>query len=400
MLTVEEASERILGGFKPLEAESVAIDQARGRILAAPAVAALTQPPHDHSAMDGYAVRSADLGDLPIELFIIGEAPAGQPFEGEVKPGEALRIFTGGALPSGADTIIIQENTERLSSDIIRIMEAAAPGRHIRRRGFDFTHGETLIEPGIVLGPRQIGLAAAANLGELGVTRKPVVAILATGSELAPAGSVTNAAGIANSNTPFLKAMVEARGGAVKDLGIAGDTPEALMSAIEGLGEADILVTIGGASVGDYDIVQETLGRAGLEVEFWKIAMKPGKPLIFGHYNGVPFFGLPGNPVSAAVTALIFLVPAIDIMLGRADPGLKTVGARLDGEIEANNARRAFIRAELKAEAAGQTVRPVVGQDSSGLKAMAEANALIVRAENAPAASDGDTVQVIPFRGL
>ena len=401
MISVGDALGRILGAAKPLGSESVPLAEALGRVLAEPVVARCTQPPDDLSAMDGYAVRAADVAMVPVELRLIGEAPAGAPFAGRVEAGQALRIFTGGTLPDGADTIVIQEHTSAGAEGRVRIEKGAAEGRHIRRKGLDFKAGETVLEAGGRLGSRQIALAAAANVPELTVGRRPVVAILATGSELAAPGSELAPGHIANSNTPLLAAMVARRGGVAKDLGTIGDDPGELKAALDGLEGADMLVTIGGASVGDYDLVQETLSEIGLTVDFWKIAMRPGKPLIFGDFNGIPMIGLPGNPVSAAVCAIVYLLPALDRMQGAALPGIEEVSARLQGELPENGPRQAYLRAGYGPGPDGlPEVTPMSLQDSSALKSFSEAGALIVRRPAAPAVSAGDSVPVLPLEDL
>ena len=401
MISVGDALGRILSAAKPLGSQSVSLAEALGRVLSEPVVARCTQPPDDLSAMDGYAVRAADVAAAPLELRLIGEAPAGAPFAGIVKAGQALRIFTGGAVPDGADTIVIQEHTIAGAEGWVRIEQAAAEGRHIRRKGFDFKAGETVLEAGGRLGSRQIALAAAANVPELTVGRRPVVAILTTGSELEAPGSKLAPGHIANSNTPLLAAMVVRRGGVAKDLGTIGDDSQELKAALEGLEGADMLVTIGGASVGDHDLVQETLSEIGLTVDFWKIAMRPGKPLIFGDFGGIPMIGLPGNPVSAAVCTIVYLLPALDRMQGASRLGVEEVTARLQGDLPENGPRQAYLRAGYATSSDGvPEATPMPVQDSSALKSLSEAGALIVRPPGAPALVAGDLVPVLPLEGL
>ena len=401
MISVGDALGRILGAAKPLGSENVLLAEALGRVLAEPVVARCTQPPDDLSAMDGYAVRAADVDAAPVELRLIGEAPAGAPFAGVLQEGQALRIFTGGTVPDGADTIIIQEHTIAGAKGRVRIEKGSPAGRHIRRKGLDFKAGETVLEAGVRLGSRQIALAAAANVPEIMAGRRPVVAFLATGSELAAPGSKLAPGHIANSNSPLLAAMIIKRGGVAKDLGTIGDDPQELRAALEGLEGADMLVTIGGASVGDYDLVQETLSEIGLTVDFWKIAMRPGKPLIFGDFGGIPMIGLPGNPVSAAVCTIVYLLPALDRMQGAARLGIEEVTARLCGELPENGPRQAYLRASYAPGPDGvPEVTPFPLQDSSALKSFSEAGALIVRPPDAPALVAGDAVPVLPLEDL
>ena len=401
MISVGDALGRILGAAKPLGSENVLLAEALGRVLAEPVVARCTQPPDDLSAMDGYAVRAADVDAAPVELRLIGEAPAGAPFAGVLQEGQALRIFTGGTVPDGADTIIIQEHTTAGAKGRVRIEKGSSAGRHIRRKGLDFKAGEMVLEAGVRLGSRQIALAAAANVPEIMAGRRPVVAFLATGSELAAPGSKLAPGHIANSNSPLLAAMIVKRGGVAKDLGTIGDDPQELRAALEGLEGADMLVTIGGASVGDYDLVQETLSEIGLTVDFWKIAMRPGKPLIFGDFGGIPMIGMPGNPVSAAVCTIVYLLPALDRMQGAARLGIEEVTARLCGELPENGPRQAYLRASYASGPDGvPEVTPFPLQDSSALKSFSEAGALIVRPPDASALVAGDPVPVLPLEDL
>lgn len=409
MISVTEARSRIVGRFAPLPAEIVPLSAAAGRVLARDVPARLTQPPVAVSAMDGYAVRAADTqatgegsGEATgARLKQIGEAPAGRPFGGDVGPGETVRIFTGGPVPAGADAILIQENAER-DGDSVILAGPVSEGRYIRPAGLDFAAGDVLLSAGRLLRPRDIGLAAAVNAPWLPVVRKPVVAILATGDEIVLPGDPVGPDRIVSSNSWALAAFVERNGGTAQNLGIAGDDPAALQDAVRGMGRADLLVTTGGASVGEHDLIRPALGEIGLKVDFWKIAMRPGKPLIFGALErdggSTPFLGLPGNPVSALVCALMFMAPVLQRMLGRPADGPPTETAILGADLAANDEREDYLRATLSADDAGRPVAtPFTKQDSSMLSRLAAADALIVRPPHAQPAAAGDSVSIIPL---
>jgi molybdopterin molybdotransferase len=397
-MPVGDARERILAAFKPLPGETIALSETLGRVLAANVTARMTQPPFDGSAMDGYAVRALDIETCPVELTVIGEAAAGGDISPSLKPGQAVRIFTGGVMPEGADTVVIQENVTRLDGNRIRLEKSAEKGRNIRPRGQDFREGDTLITAGTCMGPRQIGLAAAANCAEINVRRCPRVGILATGDELRPAGSALKPGQIVNSNSPAMAAFITANGGLPVDLGIAADTPEALRAAVAKAQDIDLLVTLGGASVGDHDLVQRVLGEEGLKIDFWRIAIRPGKPLIFGNFKGTPMIGLPGNPVSVIVCALVFIIPALRRMAGLTPENVPLDEAILGQALGQNDSRQHYIRASLQKNAAGQLeALPMASQDSAMLFLLAGADCLIMRAPNAPAAAAGDKVDIIPL---
>ncbi len=342
LLSVAEALARVTQGLAPLEAESVALADASGRVLAEDLAATLTQPPFDASAMDGYAVRGADLAKLPATLKLIGESLAGSGFSGSVGSGEAVRIFTGAPVPKGADSIVIQEDTEQDGTKVL--VKAGAPGRHIRPRGQDFKKGDLLLSANTKLNGRSLMLAAAMNHAELPVRRKPKVAILATGDEVVPPGSKLTADQIVSSVPYGVAALVEAEGGEAMSLGIAKDDVESLVTLARSGSAADILVTIGGASVGERDLVASALRGEGLELEFWKIAMRPGKPMLYGRMGHQRVLGLPGNPVSAIVCARVFLVPMLRRLLGLAAEQ-PTQDAVLGDAIEANGPREHYMRA-------------------------------------------------------
>jgi len=400
MISVSEARARILDGLAPLAPEWVSLADAGGRVLAADIAARLTQPPADVSAMDGYAVRASDCAAVPVTLSVIGSAPAGHPFAGTVGTRQAVRLFTGSVVPDGADTVVIQEDTVR-EGDRVTVNEAAQPGRHIRRRGLDFGLGERVLPAGRKLTARDIGLAAAANHPWLPVRRRPRVALLATGDEVVMPGDPLGPGAIVSSNTHMLAALVRVAGGEPVNLGIAADTPAALAAMVDGLRAADLIITTGGASVGEHDLVQSVLGPLGLAVDFWKVAMRPGKPLISGRFGSVPFLGLPGNPVSAMVCAVLFGTPAIARLLGLPGEPPAAVAARLAVPLPANDVRADHLRATLaRAADGGLVATPFPVQDSSMLSRLAAADGLILRAPHAPPAAAGETVEVIPLAAL
>ncbi len=394
LLPVEEARTRILAALTPTAAETIAIPEAAGRVLARPVLARLTQPPAAVSAMDGYALRAAD-GVLGARLAVIGAAPAGHPFAGVVGPGQAVRIFTGGFVPEGADSILLQEDAEAADGAVV-VKEGVTAGRWVRKRGLDFAEGETLLAAGRRLTARDIGLAAASNNPWLAVHRRPRIGILATGDEIALPGDPIPPGGIVSSNAHALAALIRAAGGEPIVLPIAPDDASAIADIAAAAQAYDMLVTTGGASVGEHDLIQQALGGEGFELGFWKIAMRPGKPLIWGRLGRVPVLGLPGNPVSALVCAIIFLLPALARLSGL--PGAPTPSRRvICATALAENDRRAdFLRASLEVDAEGHiTVRPFPVQDSSMLATLARADALVLRAPFAPALPAGAEVEAI-----
>ena len=400
MLSVEEAIQRIERAFSPLGAEMVSLDQALGRVLAEPLEARLTQPPADVSAMDGYAVRAADVDTLPAKLKIVQRIAAGQPPSGAIGAGEAARIFTGAQVPPGADTIVIQENCDEADGEVTVREGNRKLGQHIRKAGLDFATGDIALHSGRRLTARDISLAAAMNRPWLKVTRRPRIALLSTGDELVNPGDPVGPAQIIGSNGIGLAALVRAFGGEPINLGIARDTLEDLDLAIEAALGFDALVTSGGASVGEHDLVQTALTKRGMNLDFWKIAMRPGKPLMFGTLGTLRVLGLPGNPVSTIVTALLFLRPAIDRMQGLSgvDPARQV--ALLGKDMPANDQRQDYVRARLVTNADGQRIAtPFSPQDSSMLSLIARADCLIVRKPQAEAAKAGDTIDIIPLSG-
>jgi molybdopterin molybdotransferase len=372
----------------------LALPEAAGRVLARPVLARLTQPPAAVSAMDGYALRAAD-GVLGARLAVIGAAPAGHPFVGSVGPGQAVRIFTGGFVPEGADSILLQEDAEAADGAVV-VKESVAAGRWVRKRGLDFAEGETLLAQGRRLTARDIGLAAASNNPWLAVHRRPRIGILATGDEIALPGDPIPPGGIVSSNAHALAALIRAGGGEPIVLPIAPDDASAIADIAASAHGYDLLVTTGGASVGEHDLIQQALGGEGFELGFWKIAMRPGKPLIWGRLGRVPVLGLPGNPVSALVCAIIFLLPALARLSGL--PGAPTPSRRVicAAPLAENDRRADFLRASLDTDTEGHiTVRPFAVQDSSMLATLARAEAVVLRVPFAPALPAGAEVEAI-----
>ena len=398
LISVEEALHRVLASSHRLEPESVAIDDAHGRTLSAPLHAKRTQPPFDASAMDGYAVRGEDIATIGSALRVIGESAAGHAFQGEIGAMEAVRIFTGAPVPDGADTILLQEYAKRESNTVV-VETSEAIGRHIRKTGLDFAEGAILLEAGHRLNERSLALAAAMDHGHVEVYRKPRVAILATGDELVRPGEAARHDQIVASNHLTVAALVRAAGGEPIQLGIAGDSFFALERGILAAEaeRADVLITLGGASVGDHDLVQSALTRRGMELGFWRIAMRPGKPLIHGKLGEMSILGLPGNPVSSYVCARLFLTPLIRAMQG--DPNAArdlSEPAILGCAVRQNDKRQDYLRSEFVIDPDGlPVVTPYEVQDSSMIRVCAEAGALVIRTPNAPAQEKGEKCRII-----
>jgi molybdopterin molybdotransferase len=399
LIPVAEALARVLGSVTgPTGAETVPLAEAAGRTLAADVAAARTQPPFPASAMDGYAVRSADAGRVDAVLRVIGTSAAGHGFTGRIEAGDAVRIFTGAPVPDGADAILIQEDA-RAEGDRVRVAEPVEPNRFIRRAGLDFTAGEVLLTTGTTLDARRLALAAAAGHPRLAVRRRPLVAILATGDELVAPGAAPAWDQIVASNSLALAALAVEAGAEILDLGIAADDHGALEDAVRRAREAraDLLVTLGGASVGDHDLVQAALAREGLELGFWRVALRPGKPLMHGRLGDMLVIGLPGNPVSSIVCGLLFVVPAIRALQGDPQAGAdRSEPATLGRDLPANDGRADYMRASLTLATGRLPVAmPEQRQDSSMLAVLGRAEALLIRAPHEPAARAGDPCRII-----
>tara|TARA_R110002020_G_scaffold26678_13_gene86420 strand:- start:439 stop:1653 length:1215 start_codon:yes stop_codon:yes gene_type:complete len=401
LLPVSEAKARLLARARPVEAtQDVSLADANSRVLAAPLAARLTQPPFDASAMDGYALRAADAPQIGAELSVIGTAAAGHLFDGSVDTGQAVRIFTGAPVPEGADTILIQEDAEPLDGQRIRTKFAVTVGRHIRPRGQDFTEGETVLPQATRLDYTHLTVAAAMNHPRLTVYRKPLVAILATGDELLVPGSIPAAGQIIASNSFGVRALVEDNGAEVLDLGIVRDDRESISAAVDiaRSANADVLVTLGGASVGDHDLVQSTLKAAGMELDFWRIAMRPGKPLMVGSLGEMQVLGLPGNPVASLVCSLLFLEPLVRT-LARLPQRRREAQAFAARELASNDQRQDYLRATLTPDEGGDRIAdPYRKQDSSMMKVFATSDALIVRPPHAPALAAGAPCPILLLR--
>lgn len=391
LLPVADALARILSGAGRLDTERIPLTEAAGRTLAQAVVANRTQPPFASSAMDGYAVRAADTSPGS-RLRLVGESAAGHVFAGQLSPGEAVRIFTGGAVPAGADAILIQEEAEA-KGNTVTVRAAAAAGQFVRPAGLDFRSGDVLLESGTMLTPRALALAAATGHASLDVVRKPRVAVLATGDELVPPGSEPGEGQINASNGTALAALAEANGGHAIDLGIAADNVDAIRdgAALARAQNADIFVTTGGASVGDRDLVRAALLDDGLELDFWRIAMRPGRPMMAGSLGAMRMMGMPGNPVSAHVCAVLFLVPLLRALLGRADIHHIVEDARLGSGLGPNDHREDYLRARLD----NGVATPFPRQDSSMMSLLAAADCLIVRPAGDPARNQGDPCRII-----
>lgn len=396
LMPVAEALARVLAGAEPLPAETVPLTEAFGRVLTGDLAARRTQPPAAVSAMDGYAVRAADVAQAPATLTVIGEVAAGHPFDGEVGAGQAARIFTGGVLPTGSDTVVIQEIATR-DGDKVTFQEPTKPGRNVRAAGIDFAKDQVLLTKGRRLSDRDLMLAAAMNYPALDVHRRPKVAIVGTGDELVAPGSTPGSGEIVYSNGFALTALARSEGAEATDFGIARDRVEDIVAAVRRARDsgADILVTTGGASVGEHDLVQEALKAEGLDLSFWRVALRPGRPMLHGRLGGMQVLGLPGNPVSSYVCAFLFMVPLIRRLSGRSDVERVPEPARLGRDLPENDERADYLRATLTAGPNGPVATPVPAQDSSLMAPLAKAGCLVIREPHAPAASAGSPCVIL-----
>ncbi len=397
MISVEEAFRRIVEEAKPLTTERLPVEASVARVLASPLAARKSQPGCDLSAMDGYAVNSADLNAGSINLTVIGESAAGQKDIPKLSKGSAIRIFTGAPVPEGADQVMIQENVER-SNNTITLDEMAKPGANIRVAGNDFAASQIVCDAGTFITPKSIGLIAGSGHSHVMVHRAPKVSIMTTGDELAtPDQTNFGPQETIDSLTPTLLSFFNDAGAQASSLGSIKDDPMAIKAAIKKSADADILITVGGASVGEHDYVQDALKEEGMTLDFWKIAMRPGKPMIFGKMDNRFIIGLPGNPVSAFVCALVFVRPLIDRLMGR--PAPLPTGILLPSAVDlpANGIRQHYMRARLIGNPGERMVDPAASQDSSLLSVLAQSDGLIVRPVNAPAIKAGEPVLFLPF---
>ncbi len=404
LLPVDEALRLLLADKMPSGHENVALHQAGNRVLATSIFASFNQPPFDASAMDGYAIRFTDAEQLPVTLKVIGESAAGKGFDGTLKSGEAVRIFTGAPLPAGADTVVIQENTKQ-DGDQVTLLEDVEKGRHIRLSGLDFRDGECLLQTGHVLDPASLSLAAASGHAKLQVYTQPRTAILATGNELVPAGTVPAADQIVSSNSYGVAEIVRRNGGIAEDLGIVPDDLAEIEQSIRNVAasDADILITLGGASVGDHDLVHKALINCGVDLGFYKIAMRPGKPLMFGTLardakKPLLVLGLPGNPVSSLVCSYVFLAPLVARLAGKT-PMTRIASTILAQDMAENGNRRDYARATLAYDSNGELLAtPLPVQDSSMLTVITRADGLLIREPFAKAAKRGDRCPILLIR--
>jgi molybdopterin molybdotransferase len=397
-MPVSEALERVLADAAPIGTETVALDDAFGRVLASDLAAQRTQPPADVSAMDGYAVRCEDVASAPVTLDLIGEVAAGHPFEGEVKPGQAARIFTGGLVPAGTDCVVIQEVTRRDGARVV-VERSGIKGKNIRRKGIDFHEGQTLLTRGTRLNDRDVMLAASMNHANVPVYRRPKIAVVGTGDELVAPGSDPEPGQIVYSNGFALTGLARSEGAEARDFGVARDRIEDIVTLIAKAREwgADVLVTTGGASVGEHDLVQRALRSEGMDLSFWRVALRPGRPMMHGRLGPLQVLGLPGNPVSSYVCSFLFLVPLIRKLSGRADIAHVRESASLGRDLPENDEREDYLRAVLTRTPEGEVATPVNAQDSSLMAPLSRAGCLVVRPPHAPAAQAGSSCEILRF---
>jgi molybdopterin molybdotransferase len=401
VISVDDALDRIFTRIPTPLPETIPLTRAHKRVLTKPLIAQHTQPPFDASAMDGYAVRAAEI--VPGKpVFLAGTSQAGQRFTGMMQSGECVRIFTGAPLPIGADAVIMQEEATADGNQVV-FHNAVKPGRSVRRKGFDFVAGKELLPAGVPLNPAMLNLAASANYAQLEVARRPRLAVLATGDELVPPGSEIGPDQIVASNSYGLIPLLAPYADKVVDLGIIKDNKRELETAILGAFDygVEVLITSGGASVGERDYVQDVLRDLGVNLDFWKVLMRPGKPLMFGTRGKTLVFGLPGNPISAFVTATVLVRPALRLMTGHTDPFWPFMGVPLAVDLPPNSERRHFVRGKLSRNDIGfLEVTPIAETDSNHSSSLAEADALIVQPENDPGTEAGEIVEIIPLNML
>jgi molybdopterin molybdotransferase len=400
LLPVADAREKVLAGAIPLPAEEIPLAKALGRVLTQDLTARRTQPPAAVSAMDGYAVRGSDVAKAPATLDVIGEVAAGRPFAGEIKGGQATRIFTGGVMPKGSDTVVIQENTDR-EGDRVTVKTVAEAGRNVRGEGIDFRAGDRLLTKGTRLSDRDLMLAAAMNYPTVPVHRAPRVAVLGTGDELVMPGTEPGPGEIVYSNGFALAALAREAGADVRELGIARDRIDDIAQKIRAAREnsADVLLISGGASVGDHDLVQRALTQEGLKLSFWRIAMRPGRPMMHGVLDGMHVLGVPGNPVSSYVCSFLFLLPLLRKLSGRTDVSHRPLAAKLGRDLPENDERADYLRATLSEDADGILIAtPVTAQDSSLMANLAKAECLLIREPHAPIAKAGSHCVILKLR--
>jgi molybdopterin molybdotransferase len=397
LVPVSQALDQILQGVEALPAQTIPLPEALGCVLASDIAAKRTQPPAALSAMDGYAVRAADVAKVPAVLKVIGDVAAGHPLDLQIGAGQAARIFTGGIVPQGSDTVVIQENTTR-DGDTVTVSSSAPKGRNVRPEGLDFRQGDILLKSGTRLTDRDLMLAAAMNYPALPVHRAATVALLGTGDELVPPGSAPKPGEIIYSSGFALAAMIRADGHKVIELGVARDRIEDIVACIRRAraANADVLLTTGGASVGEHDLVQDALASEGLNLSFWKIAMRPGKPMMHGRLGAMHVLGVPGNPVSSYVCTLLFLLPLLRRLAGRSMLSDVPQTAILGREVGGNDERAEYMRAKLSLRHDGVPVAtPFPDQDSSLMAPLAAADCLVIREPHAPAAAAGSRCVIL-----
>jgi molybdopterin molybdotransferase len=397
LISVEEALARVLDGVVTLPSEEVPIGEAHRRVLAAPLASRRTQPPFDVSSMDGYAVRTADTAGAGARLKQVGESAAGRPFSGKVRSGETVRIFTGAVMPDGADAVVPQEDA-KAEGDAVTV-PATKPGAYVRKRGLDFAEGKAMLEAGRRLTARDVGLAAAMDYARVSVARRPRVAIVTTGDELVPPGAGASPDRIVASNPISLAALLEQENAIVSDFGIVPDKLDATAAAIRRARESsDVLITLGGASVGDHDLIAPALKAENIALAFHRVALRPGRPLLLAIAGNLRVLGLPGNPVSSYVCALLFVVPLLRKLQGRGDLLPEPQAATLGVDLPANDRRQDYLRSRVERQSDGRLVAiPHLVQDSSMQALLVGSDGLLVRAADAPAAKAGSPCQVLLF---